>query len=270
MPDPPSAINWPSLRKNLARRSSTTQRGVELTEAGRVFHAHATAILRQVEDAKASVRNAEGEPSSRSSSAFHTAPPMRWRCPLLQAVRRELPKVELEITRNSPATSCRSCAAGRSASPCSSTTVRWTRFQATPLLDERLSLIGAASLAGRPKKAVSLKQALAASHPAGPPARCAADHRGSGAPPWPAAAERRRRHQLGQHPAHDAAGGDGLHATAVMPLQLDIVAGSLCAVPVERPALTRRLMMCASKHIPLSAASVAVARLAVSLAKELW
>ncbi|MBK8523918.1 MAG: hypothetical protein IPL58_07205 [Betaproteobacteria bacterium] len=32
-----------------------------------------------------------------------------------------------------------------------------------------------------------------------------------------------------------------------MPLQQDIAAGTLCAVAVERPVLTRRLMLCA-KH----------------------
>jgi LysR family nitrogen assimilation transcriptional regulator len=54
-----------------------------------------------------------------------------------------------------------------------------------------------------------------------------------------------------------------------MPLQQDIAAGTLCAVAVERPTLTRRLMLCASKHIPLSAAATAVARLTPDLTKNL-
>ena len=75
-----------------------TRRGVELTEAGRVFHAHATAILRQVDDAKASVRNAEGEPSGKVVFGIPHSASNALALPLLQAVRRELPKVELEIT----------------------------------------------------------------------------------------------------------------------------------------------------------------------------
>ncbi|MCB1953876.1 MAG: LysR family transcriptional regulator, partial [Rhodocyclaceae bacterium] len=54
----------------------------------------------------------------------------------------------------------------------------------------------------------------------------------------------------------------------VMPLQHDLASGALCAVPVA-PALTRRLVLCASKHIPLSAAATAVVQLVQGLTQTL-
>jgi LysR family nitrogen assimilation transcriptional regulator len=75
-----------------------SRRGVELSESGRIFLAHATAILRQVDDAIASVRNVAGDPSGKVVFGVPHSASNALALPLLQAVRQHLPKVELELT----------------------------------------------------------------------------------------------------------------------------------------------------------------------------
>ncbi|MBI2306784.1 MAG: LysR family transcriptional regulator [Rhodocyclales bacterium] len=247
-----------------------TRRGVELTDAGRAFLAHATAILRQVEDAKASVRNAEGEPSGKVVFGIPHSASNALALPLLQAVRRELPKVELEITEELTGNLVPQLRSGQISLAVLFDDGTLDEFQSTPLLDERLSLIGAADLAAHPKKAVTLKQALALplilpAHPHGVRPIIEEAARRHGLPPPNVVADISSVSILRTM----LLAGLGYTLLPVMPLQNDIAAGTLCAVPVERPVLTRRLVLCASKHIPLSAASVAVARLAISLAEGL-
>ncbi|MFA7290750.1 MAG: LysR substrate-binding domain-containing protein [Rhodocyclaceae bacterium] len=247
-----------------------TRRGVELSDAGRVFHAHATAILRQVEDAKASVRNAEGEPSGKVVFGIPHSASNALALPLLQAVRRELPKVELELTEELTGNLVPQLRSGQISLAVLFDDGTLDEFQTTPLLDERLSLIGAASLPGRPKKTVTLKQALALplilpAHPHGVRPIIEDAARKQGLPPPNVVADISSVSILRTMLLAEL----GYTLLPVMPLQNDIAAGALCAVPVERPLLTRRLALCASKHIPLSVASVAVMRLVFQLVNYL-
>jgi LysR family nitrogen assimilation transcriptional regulator len=63
--------------------------------------------------------------------------------------------------------------------------------------------------------------------------------------------------------------GLGQTLLPVMPLHADIAAGRLQAVPVVSPPMTRQVVLCTSRHIPLSGAAMAVARLTVRLAQDL-
>lgn len=253
-----------------ARLFHRSRRGVELTEAGRVFLAHATAILRQVDDAKASVRNVDGDPSGKVVFGVPHSASNALALPLLQAVRQQLPKVELELTEELTGNLVSQLRSGQINLAVLFDDGTLNEFQTTPLLDEHLSLIGAASLAGCPKKAVSLKQALALplilpAHPHGVRPIIEEAARGHGLPPPNVVADISSVSILRTM----LLAGLGYTLLPVMPLQQDIVAGTLCAVPVERPVLTRRLMLCASKHIPLSGATVAVAQLVIRLAEDL-
>lgn len=55
----------------------------------------------------------------------------------------------------------------------------------------------------------------------------------------------------------------------VMPLHPEIEAGKLVAVAVASPVLQRGVALCASKHIPLSAAALAISALTRELTREL-
>ena len=75
-----------------------TRRGVELTEPGRVFLAHAISILRQTEDARSSVRSVMGEPTGKVVFGIPHSVSNALALPLLRAVRQQFPKIELELT----------------------------------------------------------------------------------------------------------------------------------------------------------------------------
>jgi len=247
-----------------------SRRGVELTEAGRSFLAHATAILRQVDDAKASVRNVAGEPSGKVVFGIPHSASNALALPLLQAVRRQLPKVELELTEELTGNLVPQLRSGQINLAVLFDDGTLDEFDRTDLLDERLSLISSATLADRPLAEVTLKQALALplilpAHPHGVRPIIETVARQHGLPPPNVVADISSVSILRTM----LLAGLGHTLLPVMPLQLDLAAGSLSAVEVNHPPLVRRLALCASRHIPLSGAATAVLRLAVALTKSL-
>ena len=247
-----------------------SRRGVELSESGRIFLAHATAILRQVDDAIASVRNNAGDPSGKVVFGVPHSASNALALPLLQAVRQHLPKVELELTEELTGNLVQQLRSGQINLALLFDDGSIAEFACEYLLDEALALISPASAADRPQAAVSLQQALLLPLilPANP----------HGVRPIIEAAA--RAHGLaGPNVIADISSVSILRTTLlaglghtllpVMPLQHELAAGTLCAVPVDNPTLTRRLALCASKHIPLSAAATAVARLTPDLTKNL-
>jgi LysR family nitrogen assimilation transcriptional regulator len=247
-----------------------SRRGVELTEAGRIFLAHATAILRQVDDAKASVRNVEGDPSGKVVFGVPHSASNALALPLLQAVRRQLPKVELELTEELTGNLVAQLRSGQINLAVLFDDGTLDEFACEYLLDERLALISPASAPDRPQAAVSLQQALALplilpAHPHGVRPIIEAAARAHGLPAPNVIADISSISIL----RTTLLAGLGHTLLPVMPLQHELASGVLCAVPVENPPLTRRLVLCASKHIPLSAAATAVSRLTVELTKTL-
>jgi len=247
-----------------------SRRGVELSESGRIFLAHAMAILRQVDDAIASVRNNAGDPSGKVVFGVPHSASNALALPLLQAVRQHLPKVELELTEELTGNLVQQLRSGQINLALLFDDGSIAEFACEYLLDEALALISPASAADRPQAAVSLQQALLLPLilPANP----------HGVRPIIEAAA--RAHGLaGPNVIADISSVSILRTTLlaglghtllpVMPLQHELAAGTLCAVPVDNPTLTRRLALCASKHIPLSAAATAVARLTADLSKNL-
>ncbi|MCB1932068.1 MAG: LysR family transcriptional regulator [Candidatus Accumulibacter sp.] len=247
-----------------------SRRGVELTESGRVFLAHAAAILRQVDDAKASVRNLAGDPSGKVVFGVPHSASNALALPLLQAVRQRLPKVELELTEELTGNLVQQLRSGQINLALLFDDGTLGEFSCAYLLDEALALISPASAADRPQTAVTLRQALllplilpANPHGVRPIIEAAARAQGLPAPKVMAdisSVSILRTTLLA---------GLGHTLLPVMPLQHELATGTLCAVPVENPTLTRRLALCASKHIPLSAAAAAVARLTADLTKNL-
>ena len=252
-----------------ARLFHRSRRGVELTEAGRVFLAHATAILRQVEDARASVMNVAGEPSGKVVFGVPHSASNALALPLLQAVREQLPKVELELTEELTGNLVPQLRSGQINLAVLFDDGTLDEFARTVLLDEHLSLISSATAADRPRAAVSLRQALALplilpAHPHGVRPIIETAAREHGLPVPNVVADISSISIL----RTTLLAGMGHTLLPVMPLQHDLASGALCAVPVA-PALTRRLVLCASKHIPLSAAATAVVQLVQGLTQTL-
>jgi LysR family hca operon transcriptional activator len=72
-------------------------RGMELTEAGRVFRDHARLILLQVEAAKEAARRASQPAKVTFTVGFLTGYELEWLPKVLEILRDELPKTELTI-----------------------------------------------------------------------------------------------------------------------------------------------------------------------------
>ncbi len=247
-----------------------SRRGVELTESGRVFLAHATAILRQVDDARASVQNIAGDPSGKVVFGVPHSASNALALPLLQAVSQHLPKVELELTEELTGNLVQQLRSGQINLALLFDDGTLDEFACEYLLDEDMALISPVSAADRPQAAVTLQQALRLplilpANPHGVRPIIEAVARAHGLPRPNVMAEISSVSIL----RTTLLAGLGHTLLPVMPLQNELAAGTLCAVPVEDPTLTRRLALCVSKHIPLSAAATAVARLAADLTKNL-
>lgn len=72
-------------------------RGVQLTESGQRFRAHAQSILRQIEQAKQDLRQAEDEPAGRVAIGMTQPIGNVVSVPLLARMERLFPKVELDL-----------------------------------------------------------------------------------------------------------------------------------------------------------------------------
>ncbi|MDO6564089.1 LysR family transcriptional regulator [Amphritea sp. 1_MG-2023] len=72
-------------------------RGVRLTESGQLFKAHAESIMRQVDQAKLDIRQAEQEPAGRLVLGMTQPIGNVVSVPLLKLVEQRFPKIELDL-----------------------------------------------------------------------------------------------------------------------------------------------------------------------------
>ncbi len=245
-------------------------RGVELTPAGRAFHPHALSILRQVEDARHSVTQAEGEVAGKVIFGIPHSVSQALALPLLKAVRAALPRVELELTEELTGNLVPQLRAGQIQLAVLFDDGTLSEFTWTPTLRERLCLIGPPNGKARPAAKVTLRQALAQplilpAQPHGARPLIEAAARDAGLAPPQAVTDISSISIL----RTSLLAGLGQTLLPVMPLKADIDAGLLVATPVVSPPLERTLALCTSAHIPLSAAAQAVAQLAMTVAAEL-
>jgi LysR family nitrogen assimilation transcriptional regulator len=81
-----------------ARLFERSSRGVTLTDAGKVFLAHARVVLADAERAKLAVRESAAEPQGDVSIGLPTTIALAATLPILRACRARLPKVRLKLT----------------------------------------------------------------------------------------------------------------------------------------------------------------------------
>lgn len=245
-------------------------RGVELTEAGRAFLPHAKAILRQTEDARASVRSAPGEPAGKVVIGLPQSISNALALPLLQAVRAALPNVELELTEELTGTLTDQLRTGSLHLAVLFDNGDLSEFDTQQLASERLCLIARRPDQGVPPRTISLRKALsmplvlpAGRHGVRPIIERMARERGYGTP----------------HVIADISSVSILRSTLlagightllpVMPLKADVDSGALVAVPVVSPPLVRVVAVCASRRVPLTVAATAVLQVLDELVRDL-
>lgn len=243
-------------------------RGVALTAAGRAFQAHAQAILRQVEAARESVRAADDTPAGKVVFGIPHSVSNALALPLLKAVRAALPRVELELTEELTGNLVPQLRAGQIDLAVLFDDGTLDEFRRQPLLLEQLLLISPA--ADRPASPPDLAAALrlplilpAAPHGVRPLVDAAARAAGLAAPNVIAdisSISILRTSLLA---------GLGHTLLPTMPLWRELADGSLVATPLAGAPLSRRVELCASRHLPASPAAAAVARLTGELAGRL-
>jgi LysR family transcriptional regulator, nitrogen assimilation regulatory protein len=250
-----------------------SRRGVELTDAGSRFLPHAVSILRQADDAVASVRSGTDTPTGKVVFGIPHSASNALALPLLRAVREQLPLVQLELTEELTGNLSKQLRTGQINLAVLFDDGHLGEFACTPLLRERICLIEPAQTASGAKARktrITLKQALAkpltlpaSPHGVRPIIEAAAAQAGLPAPVVEAdisSISILRTTLLA---------GLGRTLLPVMPLRAEIDSGRLIATEVGSPPLARTLMLCAASHIPPSAAALAVEQLVLSLVRQL-
>ncbi|WP_371323482.1 LysR substrate-binding domain-containing protein [Dechloromonas sp. ZY10] len=243
-------------------------RGVALTAAGRAFHAHAEAILRQVEAARASVRNEAATPAGKVIVGIPHSLSQALALPLLKAVRATLPQVELELTEELTGNLVPQLRAGQIDLAFLFADGTLDEFRHQPLLVEELLLISPPEQT--PPQPLDLATALrqplilpAAPHGVRPIIEAAARTAGLAAPNVVA--------EISSISILRTSLLAGLGHTLLppMPLQRELAEGRLRAWPLANTPLRRQVELCSARHLPPTPAALAVAELCRTLARQL-
>ena len=254
-----------------ARLLHRLPRGVTLTESGRAFLPHALSMIRQENDARASVRGPIDQPAGKV--VFGVPPSICgvFALPLLQAVRRALPMVDFELTEELSGSLAAQLRAGTLDLAVLLDDGELDQYRWQALLEERLYLISGAGRDGAvAARGITLRKALAmplllprAGQGVRPILEAAAQ--GHGLPP---------PHVVGEINSvtilrSTLQAGIGHTIQALSAFKSDIETGLLRATPVRSPEIARGLATCHSRNVPLSSAAAAVLALAREVAKGL-
>lgn len=251
-----------------------SRRGVELTEAGQVFHAHALSILRQVEDARDSVASLSESPAGRVVFGIPHSASQALALPLLEAVRATLPKVQLELTEELTGNLTRQLHAGSIHMAILFDDGHLDEFESDMLASERLSLIYRPDLfplGGKKKRqSIRLEEALRLplvlpAHPHG--VRPIIEHAAAnaGLPSPNVVADISSISIL----KTSLLAGMGCTILPVMPMKAELDQGALVSLSIVSPVISRGVSLCRTPGFPFSAASQAVRQLMIRVAREL-
>lgn len=247
-----------------------SRRGVELTEAGQVFHAHALSILRQVEDARDSVASLSESPAGRVVFGIPHSASQALALPLLEAVKQQLPSVQLELTEELTGNLTRQLHAGSIHLAVLFDDGNLDELDAEVLVSERMSLIFRPGQFRPGKHSITLRDALAQPlilpaqpHGVRPIIERAAVE--SGLPSPNVVADISSISIL----RTSLLAGMGCTMLPVMPMKQEIDQGTLSALPIISPQVSRGVALCRSPSFPLSVASAAVSRLTRTLFQAL-
>jgi LysR family nitrogen assimilation transcriptional regulator len=255
------------LGAQLLHRSA---QGVLSTDAGKVFYAHAQAILKQVADARAAVVQSTTRPSGSVTLGLPHSISGALALPLLTAARATYPEITLQLTEEISGSLSDQLKSGRLNLAVLFDDGQPGQFAATALVEEDLMFICRAGSAFAPPGAsLSLREALASTLilPA---------------------------HQQGVRPqieqvARQAAlaltdiieinsiailksallADIGATLLPLAPLQEEIERGALAAWPVHSPSIARSVTLCASRSIPLTNAAAAIGKLVRQVTEQL-
>ncbi|MBA5608533.1 LysR family transcriptional regulator [Duganella sp. FT3S] len=247
-----------------------TAQGVLSTDAGKVFYQHAQAILKQVADAKSAVTQSATRPSGSVTLGLPHSISGALALPLLMAARQHYPEITLQLTEELTGNLSEQLKSGRVNLAVLFDDGQLTPFACTALAEEELRFICRADAACAPDGAtITLAQALAA-----PLILPGLQH---GVRPRIESVARTAGLTCGDVIEINSIAilksailaGMGATILPVAPLLDEVERGTMRSYRIHDPAISRTVVLCASKNIPLTNAAAAVSRLAVQVAAEL-
>jgi LysR family nitrogen assimilation transcriptional regulator len=244
--------------------------GVLSTDAGKVFYEHAQAILKQVADARAAVVQSATRPSGSVTLGLPHSISGALALPLLMAARERYPEITLQLTEELSASLAEQLKSGRINLAVLFDDGQLNPFASTALIEEELMFICRTDAAGAIAGAsVSLQAALGAPLilPAQP----------QGVRPQIEAVARAAGLSLGTVIEINSIAilksallaGMGATILPLAPLQAEVERGAMVARPIHSPAISRTVMLCSSRNIPLTNAAAAVRALVLEVTAEL-
>ena len=243
--------------------------GVLSTDAGKLFYDHAQAILKQVADAQAAVVQSAERPSGNVTLGLPHSISNALALPLLSAIRERHPEITLQLTEEITGNLAEQLRAGRVNLAVLFDDGQLGSFVATPLVEEALYFICRADAAPPGRDSLGLREALDTTlilpglqHGVRPRIESVARAAGLAA---------RDVIEINSIAILKSAilAGMGSTILPVAPVQAEIERGAMRALAIHDPAISRRVVLCTSRNIPLTNASAAVGRLVVQVARAL-
>ena len=255
------------LGAQLLHRSA---QGVLSTDAGKVFYAHAQAILKQVSDARSAVTQSTTRPSGSVTLGLPHSISGALALPLLMAVRERYPEITLQLTEELSGNLAEQLKSGRINLAVLFDDGQLGAFDSAALVEEALMFVCRTGSAHNPADS---KLALAAALDT--TLILPAQQQGV-----------RPRIEKVAHAAGLSLGpvieinsiailksailaDMGATILPMAPLLAEIERGAMLARPIEGPALSRTVTLCASRSIPLTNAAAAVRKLVQDVTRDL-
>ncbi|MBB3223788.1 LysR family nitrogen assimilation transcriptional regulator [Massilia umbonata] len=243
--------------------------GVHSTDAGKVFYEHAQAILKQVADARSAVSHS-ARPSGTVTLGLPHSISAALALPLLAAAREQYPDITLQLTEELTGHLAEQLKSGRVNLAVLFDDGQLTPFAATPLAEEALRFICRADAPWFPgRTTVTLAEALSTTlilpglqHGVRP--RIEAVARAAGL----ATAGVIEINSIAI--LKSALMADmGATILPVAPVLPEIERGQMRWLDIHEPAISRMVVLCASRNLPPTTAATAISQLAVGVVQRL-
>ena len=239
-----------------------TAQGVLSTDAGKVFYEHAQAILKQVADARSAVAQSAERPSGSVTLGLPHSISGALALPLLMATRSQYPEITLQLTEELTGNLSDQLKSGRVNLAVLFDDGQLSQFATTPLAEEELQFICRVDAAyAKCEHSLTLEQAVQATlilpglqHGVRPRIESVARDAGLSVS---------NVIEINSIAILKSALLADMGATILpsAPVLDELQRGTLRAQRIHSPPISRTVVLCASRNIPLTNAAAAISRL---------
>lgn len=244
--------------------------GMQATDAGKVFYEHALAILKQVTDAKSAVTQSADKPSGTVALGIPQSASGALALPLLTAVRATYPDIVFQLTEELTGNLIEQLRSGRINFAILFDDGQLSGFNTKLMVEEQMMYITRAdSQFACKRKSISLEKALQATlilpsiqHGVRPRIEATVRHAGMAID---------KVVDITSIAILKSALMADMGATIlpVSPFLAEIERGEMRAWSISDVALSRTVVLCSSKNIPLTNAAMAIEKLVLDVTQKL-